>query len=238
MRQPNISPLASALLLVVIIAVSFVGCKHEPLALEEVIVDNGGGQEPEPIDTCDPNVIYFEQDVLPIFIQSCTTPGCHNVPTDANDEIQLTDHASITDDHHFADILEAITDNDPEDVMPPDSMPPLTAEQIAIIQAWMNAGAPNNSCESGCDTSNVTYAGAIRPIIEQRCLNCHSGASPDGDLDFSTWQDLNSAAGDGRLESAITHTGSAASMPPSGPMLSQCRIDQFMLWIQDGAPNN
>lgn len=43
---------------------------------------------------------------------------------------------------------------------------------------------------------------------------------------------------DGSLAGAIQHHANFAAMPPSGPMLSQCRIDQVLNWIQSGAPNN
>jgi hypothetical protein len=226
-------------LLLALITGSFISCKHEPLATEDVPVDDGGnGQEPEPIDTCDPNVAYFQQEVLPIFIQTCTTPGCHNLPTDENDEIQLTDYATITNPDYFDEIWEAINEDDMDRIMPPDSMNPLTPDQINTIGSWLQQGAQNNSCESGCDTSAVTYGGTIFPIIQARCLNCHSGTDPDGGLNFGSWADLNSVALDGRLAGAIQHQATFSAMPPSGPMLNQCRIDKFLTWIQDGAPNN
>lgn len=218
-------------------------CQHEPMVIpgEELTGNPGGGwgAEPEPIDTCDPDVAYFEQDVLPIFVQFCTMSGCHNVPTEQNDDIVLTNHANITNNDWYDDIWEALTE-DPgdDDHMPPDTMNQLSADQLQTIQTWMAQGAQNNSCESGCVTTVVTYAGTIRPIIQSRCQGCHSGTNPQGGLDFSTWNDLNAVAGDGRLMSAIQQQAGVAPMPPSGPTLNQCRIDQFLAWVQDGAPNN
>lgn len=229
--------------LLALFAVLLQSCKHEPLAIEDIVDDgNGGGsggQDSDPVDTCDQNTAYFAQEVLPIFIQSCTMSGCHNAPTDANDEIDLTSYnAIVASDVISGDLWEALTENDNEDKMPPDSMNQLSADQLATINAWLQQGAQNNSCESGCDTSAVTYSGTIFPLIQQRCLNCHSGSNPQGDLNFGSWAVLNSVATDGRLAGAIQHQVNFASMPPSGPMLSQCRIDQVLAWIQDGSPNN
>ncbi len=231
----------SKLLLVLCAVAALTACKHEPVVSpgETITDDGGGGPEPEPLDTCDPNTAYFEQEVLPIFVQYCTMSGCHNTPTDDNDQIVLTDYANIRYGDHFDDIWEALNENiNAEDHMPPSDMNQLSDEQLQTIQAWLAQGAQDNSCEGGCSMSSITFAGTIRPIIEDRCQGCHSGANPQGDLDFSTWNDLNAVAADGRLALAIQHQTGAEPMPPSGPSLSQCRIDQILTWVQDGAPNN
>lgn len=226
-----------ALLLLTPIAASllFTACVHEPMVSPgEVVPTDGGGVEPEPEDTCDPGTAYFQQEVLPIFVQNCTMSGCHNMPTDDNDEVVLTSYAGVTNNDYFDDIWDEIGDGD----MPPDSMNQLTGEDIATLQAWLAQGAQNNSCEGGCQTGAVTYSGTIRPIIQDRCDGCHGGNSAQGGLDFTGWNDLNTVAADGRLAQAIQHQAGAEPMPPSGPMLSQCRISQVLTWIQDGAPNN
>ncbi len=211
-------------------------CQHEPMVNpgEAINDQGGGGPDPEPVDTCDPDIAYFEQDVLTIFEQNCTMGGCHNLPTDDNDEVVLTSYATIRNNGYFDDIWDEIADGD----MPPDSMNQLTAEDLATLQAWLDQGAQNNSCESGCSTTAVTYAGTILPIIQDRCDGCHGPSNPQGGLDFSTWADLNAVAADGRLALAIQHQTGAEPMPPSGNSLSQCRIDQILTWVQDGAPNN
>src|SRR5687767_1453725 len=66
-------------------------CKHEPLFPEGFDPNDTTTTPPidttdPPIDTtdpgnpCQPGVIYFEKDVLPIFGSSCAVPGCHNAP--------------------------------------------------------------------------------------------------------------------------------------------------------------
>lgn len=211
-------------------------CTHEPMVSpgETITDDGGGGTDPEPEDTCDQTIAYFEQDVLPIFVQNCTMSGCHNTPTDDNEEVVLTSYAGIRNNGYWDDIWDEIGDGN----MPPDSMNQLTPEDLATLQTWLNQGAQNNSCEGGCSMNAVTYAGTILPIIQDRCDGCHGPNNPQGGLDFSSWNDLNTVAGDGRLALAIQHQTGAEPMPPSGPSLSQCRIDQVLAWIQDGAPNN
>ena len=75
-------------------------------------------------------------------------------------------------------------------------------------------------------------------MIQARCQGCHSGATPQGGLDLSSWSVLNSVAQDGRLEGAIRHLPGFTAMPRNAPALPDCRVRQFMLWIESGSPNN
>lgn len=234
-------------ILFVLMVTGLWGCKHEPLeAPADELGGGGGGPIFEEEVPCDPNVVYFQQQVLPILISNCAIPGCHNAPNEDNDDIVLTSYSSVMDPNTDVvrpndlgrDLYESITDDDVDDRMPQDR-PALSASDIAIIRNWILQGAQNTSCESSvCDTLNVTYSGTIRPLVQQRCQGCHSGSSPQGGLDFSVWGPLNLVASDGRLAGAIQHQATYINMPPSGPMLPDCRIQQFLLWIGDGAPNN
>jgi hypothetical protein len=212
-------------------------CKHEPLAGQD-LVDGLGGNIDEP--ECDPNTAYFDQQVLPLLISNCAVPGCHDHSTSDNDHIQITSYESLMQSGIVQDgeLWESINEDDPDDIMPRPPQIPLTDAQIALIGQWIQQGAPDNSCDNACDTVNVTYSGTILPLVQARCLGCHSGGSPQGDLDYSTWDMLHDVAMDGRLAGAIQHQYPFTSMPPSGPMLPPCRIDQFLIWIADGAPNN
>lgn len=185
--------------------------------------------------------MYFQQQVLPILISNCAVPGCHNTATDDNDWIQITDYNSLMNSGivQNGDLLEAITENDPNDLMPPPPQAPLTASQISLISSWIQQGAQNNSCASSvCDTLNVTYSGSIVPLIQQRCLGCHSGGSPQGGINLSTWSAVNAVAADGRLGRSVTHDPTGIPMPPSSPIMPACEVRTFMIWIDAGAPNN
>jgi len=238
----------SALALLFLGLLGMVGCQHEPPVVPEEVFNGGGGggTGPDPLDPCDPGTVYFQQQVLPIFISNCAVPGCHNLPTDENNDIQITSYESLMNsgminmgDPFNSDLWESINDSDPDNRMPRPPQVPLPASQIAIIQQWLAQGAQNNSCENvTCDTLNVTYSGTIVPLIQQRCQGCHSGGSPQGGLNFTSWATVNSVATDGRLGAAIQHLPTGIAMPPSGGRLSDCRIQQFLIWIDAGAPNN
>lgn len=221
-------------------------CKHEPL-LGPLAVDNGGGGvDPEEPVVCDPNIVWFQQQVLPLLTSSCTNPGeglnCHHTANDENEDIQITSYETLmaSDIVLNGDLMEALTENDPDKIMPRPPFSPLTPDQIALIQQWINQGAQNNSCEaSACDTVDVTYSGNIVPILQARCYSCHSGATPSGSLNLTQWSAVNTVATNGTLEGSVRHLGDPyINMPPSGPRLSDCRIRQIQLWIAQGAPNN
>lgn len=234
----------SALVMAMLLADS---CKHEPLVGPGF--DNGqnggGGDDPDEGTVCDPNTIWFQQQVLPILTSSCTNPGeglnCHHTANDDNDEIQITNYETLMASGivQDGDLMEALTDDDPDKIMPRPPFAPLTADQIALIQQWINQGAQNNSCEpSACDTLNVTYSGTIAPLLQSRCTSCHSGSTPSGGINLTQWSVVNQRAADGTLEGAIRRLPTFEPMPPSGPQLSDCRIRQVQLWIAQGAPNN
>lgn len=220
-------------------------CKHEPM--EAPLDDGSGGGGTDPVDVpCDPNVVWFQQQVLPILTSSCTNPGpglhCHHTASDDNDEIQITSYETLMASGivQNGDLWESINENDPDDIMPRPPFPPLSPDQIALIGQWLQQGAQNNSCESAaCDTLNITYSGTIVPIINTRCRTCHSSGNPGGGFNLTQWSVVNALAMDGRLEGSVRRLGDPyISMPPSGPILSDCRIRQVQLWIAQGAPNN
>ncbi|MBL7952103.1 MAG: hypothetical protein JNM62_10315 [Flavobacteriales bacterium] len=238
-RMPWWSPLA----VIVILA----ACKHEPPVgplVEEPGNGGGGGgvEPPDEVVVCDANTVWFQQQIQPLLTSNCTMgDGCHSSATDDNDGIDLTSYAALMNSGvvQDGDLWEAINDNDPDDRMPRPPQTPLTQEQIDLIGQWIQQGAQNNSCEpSACDTLNVTYTGTIRPVVQARCQGCHSGATPQGGLDLSSWSVLNAVAADGRLAGAIQHLPSFEPMPRNAPRMNDCRISQFLIWIDAGAPNN
>lgn len=91
--------------------------------------------------------------------------------------------------------------------------------------------SPDNVCE----TSNVTYSNAVKPIISANCVACHGAASPINLNDIGTVQEL---AENGLLYKVITHADGVPPMPKNKPKLSDCDIAKIKTWIDAGAPNN
>lgn len=214
-------------------------CKHEPPAQPELPGggNGGGGQD------CDPGVIYFQQQILPIFIAHCAE--CHSGP-DPEDDIDLTSYANIMDGDDIVrpydlnrKLFRRITDDDLDDRMPL-NRPPLSQQQIDLIRDWIMQGALNTSCVDAvaCDTLNVTWSGTIRPRIISNCQGCHNSPQSTSGLDLTNWTVANQVALDGRLLGSVRHQQGFISMPPAGQMLPACNIREFEIWVAAGAPNN
>jgi hypothetical protein len=92
------------------------------------------------------------------------------------------------------------------------------------------------SLNSSCDTTNVTFTATIVPILNGNCTSCHSGSVPSGGILLTSYSVVQPYVANGTLMNALTGTG-VPKMPPSGA-LTDCRINQFRIWIKNGSLNN
>ena len=135
-------------------------CRHEP----DVILNGGTTPVDPPPDTtltedpCDSNIVYFENQILPILNSNCATSGCHDAIT-AEENVILSSYANI-----FASIkldttfpytnpspannklYESLIQGGEEGM--PYGLPPLPQYQIDLIYKWLQQGAQNNYCSS------------------------------------------------------------------------------------------
>lgn len=226
---------------VVTLAVLAVACKHE--------IPNPNPIEPDPFgptvsEVCDPDTVYFQQDILPLLSSNCAFSGCHSAGS-AQDGVVLDSYWNIVQtgdidpgDPWGSDLFEVLVDDDLDDRMPPyPDYEALSQTQIDLIYNWIAQGALNNSC-AGCETENITYESVIGPLIQNRCQSCHSGNSPDGGILLTNYAQVSNVALNGPMLQAVTHTGSAEPMPYNSSQLPQCEVDQIVTWINNGAPLN
>ena len=100
---------------------------------------------------------------------------------------------------------------------------------------------PNQN--TGCDTTNVTFAGTVLPVIDANCKTCHSGGFPQGNVRLEDYASI-SAAGKipegqyGSLYGSVNHSQGNSPMPKNGNKLPDCTIKQIKAWIDAGTPNN
>lgn len=197
-------------------------------------------QDPITVSTCDPDTAYFQNTILPLVVSSCATTNCHD-QVSHRDGINLTDYASIirtggikAGDPNDSKFFETLTDNG-DDLMPPPPYDPLNSEQIDLIRTWIAQGAKNNSCTDGCDTTNVTFAGQVWPMMESYCTGCHSASAPGGGVVIAAYDDVVALAEDGSLMGSIRWESGYANMP-TNQQLSECNINLIQKWIDDGFP--
>lgn len=225
-------------------------CKHYPVDIGD---DNPTDTipPPPPDDTtgvpCDPNVVYFDQQVLPILISNCAMSGCHDAASH-EDGVVLETYEKVMSTAGVkpfkpgdSELYEVITTNDQGDRMPPPPASPLTADQIALIAKWIQQGAKDLDCNpdaGGCDTTNVTFSAYVFPVVQNYCLGCHKGTSASGGIDLNGYQGVKTIALDGRLYGSVSHGTGYSPMPQNSAKLSDCRISKIKAWIDAGAPNN
>lgn len=214
----------------------FYACTHEPTS------PNGTGGSPTVSANCSPDSVYFVNDVMPIIASNCAMSGCHDAVTRA-DGVDLTSYIKIMNyvragNATRSELYEVIIDTDPDKRMPPPPRSPLPAAQIAKIQKWINQGARNNSCTSGCDTTRFTYAAVIKPMIDHKCAGCHKAGSLGGNIDLATYAGTRVVALNGKLVGSIMHQIGFSPMPKNTAKLSDCEITQVRKWVTAGSLNN
>ncbi len=231
----------SIVVLTLAMGVFFTSCKHDPIHVDPNPIDSTGGGNSG--SNCDPDTVYFQQEVLPLIVSSCAMSGCHDAAS-AQDGVVLTSYTSImntgnvkTGQPNNSELYEVLVENDPDKIMPP---PPasLTASQIQLIKTWIQQGAKNNSCESGCDSTAFTFSGTIQPMMQTFCVGCHNATSTPGYVALDQYAGVVAATTNNRLMGAVKHQSGYVAMPPSGSGLTDCQILQLEKWIAAGAPNN
>lgn len=199
----------------------------------------GGGAAP-----CDSNKVYFQQQVLPILLSNCAMSGCHDAASH-QDGVILTSYQSVMATADVrpgrpfnSDLYESIVETDLRKRMPPSPNLALTDDQKALIYNWILQGAQDLVCQELCDASNFTFSGAVQNIMTNKCQGCHSGTTPAGGIDLSTYAGIKAKVDDGKLWGAINHAPGFSPMPKNGNKLSDCEIQQIENWIAAGALNN
>ena len=201
----------------------------------------GGGSN------CDPNIVYFEQQILPILISSCAMPGlgCHDQANSNNKDVVLTSYNSLINSDDAWDPGKSPLDQDFWDVIQDNEMPmspgTLTQQQKNLIYTWLAQGAQNNSCvpsSGNCDTLNVTFSQTINPILQNKCIGCHNNSNSSGGVNLSSHSTVQIVALNGRLYGAVSHTPPYIPMPYNSAQLPTCEIEQIRVWIDNGALNN
>ena len=256
-RMQSIKKIFTFISFMLVMLMIVTSCEHDP-----IVGPVDPGPDPDPIDTtgngnpidttdpgipCDPNIVYFEMSILPLLKSNCAKSGCHDAITheegiilDSYQNVMGSDVVKAFD-LDDSEMFEKITENDQDDVMPPPPNQRLNADQISLIAQWILQGAQNLTCDANagqCDTTNVSFAGFVAPLLTTNCVGCHSGGAPSGGISLNTHAGVRTVALNGRLAGAISHASGFQPMPRGSAKLPQCSIDKIKSWINDGAPNN
>ena len=222
--------------------------------------------------------IDFKQHVLPIMEERCFS--CHNAPYDKNGRtihpkagLRLDTHEwvmkgnldnTVVEAGNLADsyLYEVVTLDEDDDMFMPPKGGPLSPEQIDVLKRWIEEGAKASSgggAVASSDMSNgISFHDHIFPLIEERCLDCHSEPyvkngrtiHPKAGLRLDTYESII----EGNLDGTIVEKGNADEstlyavitldsddpeiMPPKGDPLTEEEINMFKQWIIEGAKEN
>lgn len=91
---------------------------------------------------------------------------------------------------------------------------------------------------TACDTTAVTYAGTIAPMMSANCNSCHSGSAASGGVVTSTYSSLSVIALNGTLGHSVNWDSGLSPMPKGGSKLPTCDLAKIKKWVNLGAPNN
>jgi len=214
-------------------------CKHEP-EIKPITSNGNGGGNPNNGEPCDSNIVYFNKDVLPILNSNCAMTGCHDAGT-ASEGIVLSSYSQlmnaaivVPNNPGNSDLIDVITETRPDKVMPPPPRPKLTAAQVALLTKWINQGAKDVNCQNtGCDSTNVTYANQISSIMTGYCVGCHNNSSAGGNILLTNYNEVKTAIQSKNLLCSVEHTG-CSPMPKGGAKLDACKIAQIKKWQNTG----
>ncbi len=223
--------------------IGVISCKHYPFLVTNDHLtgidstDTTGNPPPFVGIPCDPDSVYFDSQILPIFISNCAQSGCHNAASH-KEGYTLTSYSTIMS-HGISpfhptsgNIMNSILDGEM-----PQGLPDLTTEQIALLELWIQQGCQNNHCDELCDTTNVTYSGTIAPMMATYCKGCHNSNTAGGGIRLDAYSYVSSLALSDSLYNSVTATG-VPLMPKGGQALPNCKIDEIRIWVDAGAPNN
>ncbi len=226
-------------------------CRHElgPLPLNPI--DPGDTMvvviPPDVVDTsgvpCSPDTVYFQNQILPMFISNCGMSGCHSVASHKEGVI-TTDYAHIMQNIKAFNPSQSknykviITTNS-DDRMPPPPALALSTEQRNLLKKWIEQGALNNVCNESyglCDTTNVTYTAYIQPLMVNYCQGCHGNSNPGGGIKLTNYAEVKASAQTGKFYGSIAWSPGVIAMPQSGAQLSACQTSKVKAWVDAGMP--
>ena len=224
-----------------------ISCKHDPFPYNAPPggpVDPGDTTSPPVLDTCDPDVVYFQNDILPLILSSCGAPGCHDgtgVDSDGDPLIKLSNYAEISvlvddDDWWETSLYEVLTETDSNKVMMPPGGP-LPQVQLSMIAEWLQDGALDNACDD-CDLDSISFTLSVEPILQVYCQGCHGATPSQGASESLTnSQEVQDAITNHFLLERIQRIGSANPMPPNQSLaLDACQIQTILKWKELGYP--
>jgi hypothetical protein len=132
----------------------------------------------------------------------------------------------------------------------PTQAPALATEAPATAPAAAtdtSALAVENTPTAGTTASgaSVSFATAILPMLQSRCVNCHGGQRTEHELNLNSYEGVMAGSENGPVvtpgdaaNSPMAELVANGKMPKRGPKLTPDQVQLIVDWINQGAQNN
>ena len=202
--------------------------------------------------------VSFAEHILPVFQKNCLL--CHSGENSATSLDLSTREGllrggkrgpAVVPGDPQASLLHQVVAHEAEPFMPQGGEQ-LSPEVIARIADWISAGTPYGESPRGQTAEAESTSGEstvfvehIRPLLENVCLNCHSGEDKASGLDLSTRDSLLRGGNRGPAivvndpESSLLYKVVAREAEPHMPFMAdqlpEETINYLAEWIREGA---
>ena len=183
------------------------------------------------------------QELLPVFEQACGQ--CHGDA--ATKGLKVTEYETLLAGSDDGPVIEPGAPEDSRilDVLAEGHFGELTEEQMALLEAWIAAGAPEGEAASEPEATedaeapagDVTYAD-IQPALEEACGQCHGDAATKG-LKVTEYETLLAGSDDGPvIEPGAPEDSRILDVLAEGHFgqLTEEQMALLEAWIAAGAP--
>ena len=116
---------------------------------------------------------------------------------------------------------------------------------IVLLASLATTASAADLNQQPADASLIHFREQIVPLLESRCLRCHEGDSPEGELSLTTRVGAIKGGASGPAivpgqpdESPLLDavSGDEPAMPKEGPPLTEAEVASIREWIAAGAP--
>ncbi len=97
---------------------------------------------------------------------------------------------------------------------------------------------PDSPPAPTCNTTDVTYAMTVAPLLQKNCTGCHNNNAPAAGINLTTYASVKASATRGSLVGSVNHDAGYSPMPKGRAKLADCDIAQLRKWVTDGALDN
>lgn len=185
---------------------------------------------------CNPDSVYFDNEILPILTSNCTM--CHNSNSGGEENFDLRSWTGVMNSGivrpgkpSSSKFYKVITAPGGEDLMPRAPYSRLSQAQVDLIYKWIAQGAKYLTCNA-CNPKDSSFKSAIKPFIDNNCVGCHKS----GKIILTDYTNIKNNIE--KIICSISYTNGYLKMPQGAPKVSDCVITQFTKWKNDGAKDN